>query len=200
MQSAPKHSFTPLQNLSYNVKNNFISSLTDQQHIESCYWIKLFKSFFGICIDTCLSAMDPASIIGLVDASIDLAVTCGSTVEHLNTLASQYKHARLTISSMVQTLDSLQLAWNRISVWSRSYVPDQDAVENGLVERLQRFLETGTLVMEALNQDLFTYNPDDLGFTQRSRLIWNDQVLQNHRSRLRDQATSMTLLLQAIQL
>lgn len=144
--------------------------------------------------------MDPASIIGLVDASIDLAVTCGSTVKHLNTLASQYKHARLTISSMVQTLDSLQLAWNRISVWSRSYVPDQDAVENGLVERLQRFLETGTLVMEALNQDLFTYNPDDLGFTQRSRLIWNDQVLQNHRSRLRDQATSMTLLLQAIQL
>ena len=144
--------------------------------------------------------MDPASIIGLVDASIDLAIKCGKTVKHLNTLASQYKHARLTISSMVQTLDSLQLAWNRISVWSRSYVPDQDAVENGLVERLQRVLETGALVMEALYQDLFTYHPDDLGFTQRSRLIWNDQVLQIHRSRLRDQAASMTLLLQAIQL
>lgn len=144
--------------------------------------------------------MDPASIIGLLDALIDLAIKCGSTVKHLNTLASQYEHARLTISSMVQTLDSLQLAWNRISVWSRGYVPDQDAVENGLVERLQRFLETGALVMEALNQDHFTCNPDDLGFTQRSRLIWNDQILQNHRSRLRDQATSMTLLLQAIQL
>ena len=158
------------------------------------------KRFFGICIDTSLSVMDPASIIGIVDASIDLAFKCGSTVKQLNALVSQYKHARLTMSSMVQNLDSLQLAWNRISIWLRSYMPDQDAVENGLVERLQRFLETGALVMDALNEDLSTYSPNDLGFTQRSRLIWNGKALQNHRSRLRDQATSMTLLLQAIQL
>ena len=79
-------------------------------------------------------------------------------------------------------------------------MPDQDAVQNGLVERLERFLETGALVMKALDEDISTYNLDDLNFTQRSRLIWNEKVLQNHRNRLRDQATSMTLLLQAIQL
>ncbi len=145
-------------------------------------------------------AMDPASVIGLVDASLDLAIKCGSILKRLNTIASQYKHARLTISSMVQNLDSLQLAWNRISLWSKSYMPDQDAVENGLIERLERFLETGALVMEALEGDLSTYNLDHLSFTQRSKLIWNDQVLQDHQNRLRDQATSMTLLLQAIQL
>ena len=144
--------------------------------------------------------MDPASIIGLVDASLGLAIKCGSIGKHLNTIASQYKHARLTILSMVQNLDSLQLAWDRISIWSRSYVPDQDVADNSLVERLERFLETRALVIEALDEDLSTYNPDDLSFTQRSRLIWNSQVLQDHQNRLRDQATSMTLLLQAIQL
>ncbi|KAK0513045.1 hypothetical protein JMJ35_005062 [Cladonia borealis] len=144
--------------------------------------------------------MDPASIIGLVDASLNLAIKCASTLKRLNTIASQYKNARLTILSMVQNLDSLQLAWNRISVWSKSYVPDQDAAENGLIERLERFLETGALVMEALDEDLSTYDPDNLSLTDRSRLIWNGQGLQDHQNRLRDQATSMTLLLQAIQL
>ena len=144
--------------------------------------------------------MDPASIIGLVDASLDLAIKCASTLKRLNTIASQYNYARLTILSMVQNLDSLQLAWNRISVWSKSYVPDQNAAENGLIERLERFLETGALVMEALDEDLSTYDPDNLSLTNRSRLIWNGQELQDHQNRLRDQATSMTLLLQAIQL
>lgn len=145
-------------------------------------------------------AMDPASIICLVDASLDLAIKCASTLKRLNTIATQYKYARLTILSMVQNLDSLQLEWNRISVWSKSYVSDQDASENGLIERLERFLETGALVMEALDEDLSTYDPDDLSLTDRSRLIWNGQVLQDHQNRLRYQATSMTLLLQAIQL
>ena len=144
--------------------------------------------------------MEPASIVGLVDASLGLAIKCGSIVKHLNTIASQYKHARLTILTMVQNLDSIQLAWNRISTWSRSYVPDQDAADSSFLERLERFLEAGALVMEALDEDLSTYDPDDLSFTQRSRLIWNGQVLQDHQNRLRDQATSMTLLLQAIQL
>ena len=140
---------------------------------------KIFLWYLSVLTPSVL-AMDPASIIGLVDASLGLAIKCGSTVKRLNTVASQYKHARLTILSMVQNLDSLQLAWNRISVWSKSYVPDQEAVEDGLIERLERFLETGALVMEALDEDLSTYNPDDLSFTQRSRLIWNNQVLQDH--------------------
>ena len=144
--------------------------------------------------------MDPVSIIGLVDASLDLAIKCASTLKRLNTIASQYKNARLTILAMIQNLDSLQLAWNRISVWSKGYVPDKDAAEVGLIERLERFLETGALVMEALDEDLSTYDPDNLSLTDRSRLIWNGQALQDHQNRLRDQATSMTLLLQAIQL
>ena len=132
------------------------------------------------------ATMDPASIVGLVDASLDLAIKCASTLKRLNTIASQYKHARLTILSMIQNIDSVQLAWNRISVWLKSYVPDQNAAENGLIERLERFLETGALVIEALDEDLSTYDPDNLSLTDRSRLIWNGQALQDHQNRLGD--------------
>lgn len=141
--------------------------------------------------------MDPVTIVGLVEGSLSLAVHCGSVAKSLNNLAGQYKYARLTISTMVQNLDIMQLSWDRISAWSRDFMPtDNDA----FARRLERFLETGSLVLDALEEDLRSYNVSNMTFTQRSRLVWNENLLQGHQSRIRDQAQSMSLLLQAIQL
>ena len=141
--------------------------------------------------------MDPVTIVGLVEGSISLAVHCGSVAKSLKNLAGQYKNAKLTISTMVQNLDIMQLSWDRISAWSRDFMPtDNDA----FAQRLERFLETGSLVQDALEEDLRSYNVSNVTFTQRSRLVWNENLLQGHQSRIRDQAQSMSLLLQAIQL
>ena len=141
--------------------------------------------------------MDPVTVVGLVEGSISLAVQCGSVAKNLNNLAGQYKYAKLTLSTMVQNLDIMQLAWDRIGSWSKDFIPDQN---DGLAQRLERFLETGALVLDALEDDLQPYNSSSLTFSQRSRLIWNENILQAHQNRIRDQAQSMTLLLQAIQL
>ena len=141
--------------------------------------------------------MDPAAIAGLMGSSISLAVQCGSVAKKLNTLAGQYKYAKLTISTLVQNLDIMQYAWDRIGTWSKEYVPVDD---DGFTKRLERFLETGSLVLEALEEDLQSYDESKMSFCQRSRLVWNENILQGHQDRIRDQAQSMTLLLQAIQL
>ena len=142
-------------------------------------------------------AMDPVTIIGLVEGSISLAVQCGSVAKSLNNIAGQYKHAKLTLSTMVQNLDIMQLAWDRIAVWSKDHVfTDNESLE----DRLERFLETGFLVLDALEEDLRSYNASKSTFRQRSRLLWNEGTLQAHQTRIRDQAQSMTLLLQAVQL
>ena len=67
--------------------------------------------------------MDPISIVGIVEGSISLAVQCGSVAKSLNNVAGQYKHGKLTISTMVQNLDIMQLACNRIGTWSKDYMP-----------------------------------------------------------------------------
>ena len=141
--------------------------------------------------------MDPVTIIGLVEGSISLAVQCGSVAKSLNNIAGQYKYAKLTLSTMMQNLDIMQLAWDRIAVWSKDNIlTDND----NLKSRLEQFLETGFLVLAALEEDLRSYDAFKVTRHQRSRLVWNESTLQAHQTRIRDQAQSMSLLLQAIQL
>ena len=65
---------------------------------------------------------------------------------------------------------------------------------------MEGFLETGNLVIEALQHDFQAYNVDHLSFSKRSKLIWNETNLQGHKSRIQDQALSMSLFLQAVNL
>ena len=141
--------------------------------------------------------MDPVTLVGIVEGSISLAVQCGSVAKSLNNLAGQYKYAKLTISTMVQNLGIMQVAWERIGAWFKSSMPVDD---DGFTQRLEIFLESGCLVLDALEEDLRSYNVSRMTIRQRSRLIWNENILQGHQNRIRDQAQSMSLLLQAIQL
>lgn len=141
--------------------------------------------------------MDPVTIVGIAQGSISLAVQCGSVAKSLNCVAGQYKYAKLTLSTMVQNLDIMQFTWDRIGVWVKDFAPRND---DALTQRLERFLETGSLVLDALEEDLKSYDVSRMTFTQRSRLVWNENIFQGHQNRIRDQAQSMDLLLQALQL
>lgn len=102
--------------------------------------------------------------------------------------------------SITQYLDTMQYAWERIGAWTKSYEPDANVDDDGFVSRMARILETGTLVMEALEEDIAHFSDDDMAFGQRVKLIWDENTFLDHQSRIRDQAASMSLLLQAIQL
>lgn len=144
--------------------------------------------------------MDPASIVSLVSSAVQLATLCGSAAKDLDTLVSKYKNAKLAILSMVQGLDTMQLAWSRIGQWVQNETPDVLLEKDDFIGRLQRSLETGSLVMDALKEELLIYKPLKMGLTQRTKVVWNEGTLKSHQERVRDQASSMTLLLQAIQL
>ena len=144
--------------------------------------------------------MDPATIVGLVSSAVQLATLCGSAAKDLDNLVSKYKNAKLAILSMVQGLDTMQLAWSRIGQWVQNETPDVLLEKDDFIGRLQRSLETGSLVMDALKEELLIYKPLKMGLTQRTKVVWNEGTLKSHQERVRDQASSMTLLLQAIQL
>ena len=100
---------------------------------------------------------------------------------------------------MVQGLDTIELAWSQIGEWSQSYVPDTLGDSEFLL-RLQRSLQNGFTIMDALEGDLKPYQSSHLSFKQRSKAIWNENTLRGHQDRISHQAIAMSCLLQAIQL
>ena len=142
--------------------------------------------------------VDPISIISLVEGSITLIVQCGSAIKSLNEIASKYKQAELILSSMIQEVDVIELAWKRIKDWFEFYT--NEAEDGELLERLDKSLKCGTIVISALQDDLLDYGSKKLGFMQRTRLNWSEKALRDHQDRIRGQVQAMSLLLQVIEL
>lgn len=144
--------------------------------------------------------MDPISLLTVVDGSMGLIGKCFKVVKDLYDLTARYKHAELTILSMIQELDTVQLAWERIS--AKIYTCSVDDIEPEILRRIDRSLKCGLLVMSALEQDLASYadSAKSFGSRQRLRSIWDNSTFQDHLDRIRGQAQSMLLLLAVVHL
>ena len=145
--------------------------------------------------------MDPASIVSIIEGSISLIVQCASVIKILRDISQKHKRAKLAITSIVQEVDSIELASSKIKAWSQSNA-DNPLVDHGLLERLERSLENGTVVISALQDDLagYTKRTDTFGFRQRSRAVRDEQLFRDHQDRIRGQAMAMSLLLHVLNL
>ena len=148
--------------------------------------------------------MDPASIFATIEGAGGLALKCVSLVRTLNDVGSKYKHARLTVLSMVQSLEVMQLAWERIDKWSQTYAQDGSLCmdDEKLVTRLQTSLDVGYMVMEALEDDLLPFKAhlNNFGLRDKTRFVWSESASMAHRDRLSHQVQAITCLLQTIRL
>lgn len=152
--------------------------------------------------------MDPASIFALVEGASSLALKSASLAKSLKDLVSKYKQVKLTILSMVQGLDTIQLAWSRIEKWARNYAaiyPELGSTgsldDEDFLHRLERSVEVGKMVMDALEEDLIPYKDiESLGFRNRTKALWNETSLRIHQDRINSQALAMSCLLQVVQL
>ncbi len=86
-------------------------------------------------------------------------------------------------------------------VWSEEF--DEEVSTNSeLLQRLDRSLEIGALVISALEEDISAYRggQEPLGFLRRSKVVWNETLLQDHQNRIRGQIGALSLLLQVLNL
>ena len=143
---------------------------------------------------------DPISVISLVEGSIGLALQCGSLVKTLSDMIGKFKHAEVAITSMIQEVETIQFAWNRIKAWSEEHA--EAATDSSFVQRLEKSLRCGALVLSALEQDLADYKhtADNASFILRSKMAWNERAFLDHQHRVRGQVQAMTLMLQVSQL
>ena len=144
---------------------------------------------------------DPVSVLAIINGAIGLAMKCGEVGKGLNDLAGKYKKASITLLSLVGELETIDAAWSRIIEWSEEN-SDEASADTRLLQRLDRSLEVGGIVMSALQDDLSSYTQkvDRWRILQRTKVVWNETSLLNHQHRVRGQVGAMSLLLQALTL
>jgi hypothetical protein len=146
--------------------------------------------------------MEPISAISLVSSCASLTRICISVSKSLTELAEKYKHAELSMLSLAEECNTVQLAWTEIERWAAENQNHIDG-HHEIQERLHTSVRTGRLVVSSLEMDLKALQKaenDGPRFFGKSRLVWNDNVLRDHQHRLRGQVAALTLLLEVIQL
>ena len=129
----------------------------------------------------------------MLNVSAGLTIKCGNVIQALYELAQRYKQAELTILSVIEECHTIQLAWTRIEKWAIQQLDGSE--EHDELERLKLSPYTGQLVMCALEKDLSSMQntPQFSNFRRRTKIIWNEKVIQDHRSRLHGQIGALTL-------
>ena len=138
---------------------------------------------------------DPLTVTSIITAAVGLVIQCGKIAQGLNTLAEKYKSSEVKIRGMRHQCETLKLAWDRIKTWCELH-GESDFSDTLLIQRLTEDLELGMVIMSALEKDMssFLIAPRPI-FWQRTRFVWNEQLFQNHQSRIDQHVTSMQLLL-----
>ncbi|CZR54215.1 uncharacterized protein PAC_04098 [Phialocephala subalpina] len=151
---------------------------------------------------------DPLTI---AHGSARLILKFTSTVKTIGFLAHNLGSFEfsLTLRAIAADCEAIQTAWVAIETWTRTLPPAHD-LEEQLVERLEQSTLFGTLVLNALDEDLDSLlrsinklpaagisNP---AFRRRSAQMWDEVRFAKHQDRIRGQVATMTLLLQVINL
>lgn len=71
--------------------------------------------------------------------------------------AARDKYAELTITSMVQVVDTVQPAKSHIDEWAQKLTPEKRGDSEVFLAKATLVLENGTIFMDALEGDLKSY-------------------------------------------
>lgn len=145
--------------------------------------------------------MEPASILATVNTSIGLTSKIVTVAKDLHDLAKRCKDAELTILSIAEECEIIRLAWRKIENWCRSWA-NTDFTDIELLERLDRSLVVGIMIISALEKDIEPLKEPSMssGFIRRAKILWNDDSFQTHQKRIRGQVGALSLLLEAVKL
>ncbi|MCJ1390401.1 hypothetical protein MMC18_003260 [Xylographa bjoerkii] len=145
--------------------------------------------------------MDPVTILSIVSGSIGLAAKCASVAQQLYDIAAKVKQAELTIRAVGEECEIIRLAWTRIEKWVLGWADDA-AADLELLHRLHRSIETGSMIVSALEDSLLSIGDasKSRGLGWRSRVVWNENILEGHQQRIRGLVASVHLLLDVVRL
>lgn len=145
---------------------------------------------------------DPVTILSIVNGSLGIALKIGTVVNQLYTLSQRLKYAELTLQSLASECETMEAAWSKIKEWAQLQAQQNDTEHQFLLERLEKSLEIGDMVVAALEEDLkdFMAEPQNLSRFGKGKVVFNEGSFERHQNRVRGQMMAMSLLLQVVNL
>jgi hypothetical protein len=145
--------------------------------------------------------MDPVSIVALINASVGLAIKCGTVAADLHVLASKYGQAQLTIEILANQCRTLETTLKRIKSWLDGE-ERENLVDDDILMQLGSSVEIGMKIISALEEDLAPFMEDEThyGFRDRVKIVWNDGLVKLHEDRVRDQLQATSCLLHVMKM
>ncbi|CZR54211.1 uncharacterized protein PAC_04094 [Phialocephala subalpina] len=142
-----------------------------------------------------------ASPVDIINGSASLALKIASVIKTLHLVAQRFKSAELAIHSIASECQTVQSAWDAVESWARKQ-SIQNVDQEPLLNRLRQSLLFGTMVFDALDDELmpFLSERQGQGLFTRKGAVWNEVSFARHQDRIRGQVAAMTLLLQVINL
>lgn len=164
----------------------------------SCLSNELFRN-----IEQSVRAMDPVSAFGLASGAVQIAQVVAQTIKGLVTLRGKFNNADLTILSLIGELTTIESAVIQLDNWARSNARDSPEF-NDYNQGFNVALEGCRAIMDVFKEDVGalaqgTVDGTVVGFRTRAKVVWNEDIMRDHQSRLHAQVLALQLLLQACQ-
>jgi hypothetical protein len=151
--------------------------------------------------------MDPISAFGILSGAIQITQIITNTVQGLASLRGRFKDADLTIRLLITELSTIKSAIAQLHDWAeynsegspknKEYLRGLDVALDGVQAIMDILSEEVTTMAKGIATDGAAAVP--LGLRARIRVVWNEDVMRDHRQRLHSQVLALQLLLQACQ-
>lgn len=168
--------------------------------------------------------MDPLSA---VSGAFQIAQVTTQTIHNLAILRGRYKHADLTIRSLIGELSTIKSAVMQLDDWTRTNTNTSTSNSTSLSlspgnsnsngnsngngnpitgseygSSLTVALDGCRAVMDVLGDEVnalaqSTADGTVVGFRTRVKVVWNEDVMRDHQARLQAQVLALQLLVQA---
>jgi hypothetical protein len=138
--------------------------------------------------------MDPASIVGLVSASLAIATRLIKTTRDVNDLSKKYHGAQASVALVESRIKTIKIAVSQLERW---YSVLHSEVSDDIADGLESALVSCATVMKGI-QAHFAKIRDS--WSTGVRYLWEEKDIKLHERNLDSQIAALHLLISALQL
>jgi hypothetical protein len=138
--------------------------------------------------------MDPATIVGLVSASLTIATRLGATTKDVCELFKTYRGVKTSLDLIASRNLSIRAALAQLKEWISNR---QRRLTTEVGEGLESALVSCSMVMKAVEQRLSNIRKSR---TTGVRYLWEERDLKADESNLNSQIAALHLLISALHL
>lgn len=142
---------------------------------------------------------DPASILGLISASLTIAIRAATIGKDLHSLTTKYKLTNARVRQLSVHVAAVRVAARSLSSWLEEDVVGSEEVEDVKSELLEVLSACCSLLSDL--QDLVAKalaGAETVGFKGAVTYIWDEDIIKESMETLHYQETALILILQTL--